>query len=319
MTTDLLIVNTENIRDKMYYIRNQYVMIDSDLAEIYGYTTKRFNEQVKNNIEKFDKDFMFQLNDIEVEKNLRSKFSTSSLNNNYGGRRYMPYAFTEQGIYMLMTVLKGKKAIEQSKALIRIFKEMKDYLTGKNNFELETELLRLSLQTDKNTENIKNIENNIISIMDNFIDESKYKEFLILDGEKVEGDITFKTIFSFAKKSIFIVDNYIGLKTLVLLKDYNVDIKIFSDNINNHLHKLEYDDFINEYKLNIDFIKTNKLIHDRYIIIDYKTENEKIYHLGASIKDIGNRITTITEINDIDIYHNVINKLLKNNKLIIKR
>lgn len=94
-----------------------------DLAKIYGYSTKDFNRQVKNNIEKFEQDFMFQLSD-EERGILRCKNSTSS----WGGRRYNPYAFTEQGIYMLMTVLKGDLAIKQSKALIRIFKQMKDYI-----------------------------------------------------------------------------------------------------------------------------------------------------------------------------------------------
>ena len=319
MTTDIVLIDDKTIRNKMYFIRGQYVMIDSDLAEIYGYTTKAFNQQVQRNIEKFEEDFMFQLNDKEIFDLSRSQFVTSiQAKGIKGGRVYNPYAFTEQGIYMLMTVLKGEKAIQQSKALIRIFKKMKDYLINKNDYYLETELLRLSLQTDKNTKNIKELENNYNNIMNNFIDESKYKEFLILNGEKVEGDIVYKKIFSFAKKSIYVIDNYIGLKTLVLLKDYNVDIKIFSDNKNRYLHKLEYDDFINEYPVNIDFIKTNNLIHDRYIIIDYKTNNEKIYHLGSSIKDTGSRITTINEINDINIYHDVINKLLTNSKLIIK-
>lgn len=319
MTADLVLVDKQTIKDKMYYIRGQYVMIDSDLARIYGYTTKSFNQQVQRNIKKFETDFMFQLTNEEIEKLSRSQIVTSMQTKGIkGGRVYNPYAFTEQGIYMLMTVLKGEKATEQSKALIRIFKGMKDYLTGKNNYELENELLRISLQTDKNTASIKSIENNILNIMDNYIDKNKYREFLILNGEKVEGDIAYKNIFSLAKSSIYIIDDYISLKTLVLLKDCSVDIKIFSDNVSNHLHKLEYDDFINEYSLNIEFIKTNNIIHDRYIIIDYKAKNEKIYHLGSSIKDTGNKISTITLINDNHLYHNVINKLLSNDKLIIK-
>lgn len=98
-------------------------MLDFELAEIYGYTTTRFNEQVKNNSEKFDDDFIFQLTKSEFE-NLISKKSTSS----WGGRRKLHYAFTEQGIYMLMTVLTGELAVRQSKALIRMFKQMKDFI-----------------------------------------------------------------------------------------------------------------------------------------------------------------------------------------------
>ena len=120
---EIILINEQTIQSKIYVVRGQKVMLDFELAEIYGYTTTRFNEQVKNNIEKFDEDFMFQLSKEEFE-NLMSKKSTSS----WGGRRKLPKAFTEQGIYMLMTVLKGDLATRQSKALIRTFKQMKDYI-----------------------------------------------------------------------------------------------------------------------------------------------------------------------------------------------
>ena len=109
-------------------------MLDFDLAQIYGYETKNFNRQVKNNIERFDSDFMFQLSDSEFEEILRCKNFTSS----WGGTRYNPYAFTEQGIYMLMTVLKGDLAVTQSKMLIRTFKEIKHFI--QNNSHLFAEL-----------------------------------------------------------------------------------------------------------------------------------------------------------------------------------
>ena len=123
------LVSKEMIEDKIYNIRGQNVMLDSDLAEIYGYETKNFNRQVKNNIEKFDNDFMFQLTDEEVLELSRCKKFTMKRNNGRGHNiKYLPYVFTEQGIYMLMTVLRGELAIKQSKTLIRIFKEMKDYI-----------------------------------------------------------------------------------------------------------------------------------------------------------------------------------------------
>ena len=115
-------------KSRIYTIRGVKVMLDADLAEIYGYSTKAFNQQVKNNIEKFDEDFRFQLSDGEVNLLSRSNFLTSMQTKGVkGGRSYSPYAFTEQGIYMLMTVLKGERAVAQSKALIRLFKQMKDY------------------------------------------------------------------------------------------------------------------------------------------------------------------------------------------------
>ena len=124
METEIIIHNENDLRNKIYTIRGVHVMLDSDLAEIYGYETKRFNEQVKNNIERFDEDFRFQLTQEEVDI-LRSKFSTTNIS---AMTRSLPYAFTEQGIYMLMTVLRGELAVKQSKTLIRLFKQMKDFV-----------------------------------------------------------------------------------------------------------------------------------------------------------------------------------------------
>lgn len=152
------------LKSRIYTIRGVKVMLDADLAEIYGYSTKKFNEQVKNNIEKFDEDFRFRLTSEEFE-NLKSKIWTSRCGNSsnfgnfyekenlrskksassWGGSRYAPYAFTEQGIYMLMTVLKGEQATAQSKALIRLFKQMKDCIVENQQLigvdELPKELL----------------------------------------------------------------------------------------------------------------------------------------------------------------------------------
>ncbi len=147
---DIVVLDETTIKSKIYYIRNQKVMLDFELAEIYGYTTKRFNEQVKNNSDKFDDDFMFRLTKSEFE-NLMSKKSTSS----WGGRRKLPYAFTEQGIYMLMTVLRGDLAVKQSKALIRLFKKMKDFIVENQDFISSKELVQIAIQTNQNTNDIK--------------------------------------------------------------------------------------------------------------------------------------------------------------------
>ena len=252
MKNEILELNEQNIKDKMYMIRNKKVMLDSDLAEIYGYDIKNFNRQVKNNIEKFDDDFRFQLTDEEYS-NLRCKNFTS----NWGGRRYNPYAFTEQGIYMLMTVLKGELAVRQSKTLIRLFKKMKDFIVEKSNTYVELEdFSKLSIQTNENTQAIKRLEQELETRKDlyYFIENfTEKKETLILNGQQVEADITYKNIYSKANNKIFIIDNYINLKTLVLLKDIkgNINVTIFTDNINKCLHKIEYEDFIKEYKKRI--------------------------------------------------------------------
>ena len=143
MENEIVIHSETDLRSKIYTIRGVQVMLDFDLAEIYGYSTKRFNEQVKNNIEKFDNDFMFRLNEFE-HTFLRSKFSTSKTETR-GGRQYLPYAFTEQGIYMLMTVLKGDLAIQQSKILIRLFKGMKDFIIEREHLIEYGEVAKLAV------------------------------------------------------------------------------------------------------------------------------------------------------------------------------
>lgn len=323
MENEILELNKENIKDKIYIIRNQKVMLDSDLAKIYGYTTKTFNQQVQRNIEKFDEDFMFQLTDSEIAELSRSQFVTSMQTKGIkGGRVYNPYAFTEQGIYMLMTVLKGELAIKQSKTLIRLFKEMKDFILENNNRYVEyKDFSKLIMQVNNNTNEIKEktTKDDVINIIKNLTDINQ-KEILILNGQKVESNIAYQNIYEKAKHSIYIIDNYISLKTLVLLKNIkeNIKITIFTDNIKNGLHKIEYDDFIKEYpNINITFKTTNKTIHDRYIIIDYDKETEILYHCGASSKDSGNRITTITRISENNIFHDMLDKILLNKKLIL--
>lgn len=318
---ELLIVSEDTIKSKIYTIRGQKVMLDADLAEIYGYTTKAFNQQVKNNIEKFEADFRFQLSDEETNNVSRSKNLTLNTTIGRGQNiKYNPYAFTEQGIYMLMTVLKGELAIKQSKSLIRIFKRMKDFLTDNQYLIGNEELLRLSLQTAQNTTDIALLKENMIArsdlskIMKNFNDPSIRKEYLIYNGKTVEVTLAYQQIYSLAKKTVYIVDNYIGLKTLLPLKEVKAGVSciVFSDNVQKGLHKAEYDDFVIEYPIiSLSFHKTCNQIHDRYIIIDYKTKSERIFHCGTSSKDAGKRVTTITQITDNLIYHPLIVTLLK--------
>ena len=340
---EIMLVNQESLAEKIYIIRGQKVMLDFELAEIYGYETKRFNEQVKNNIEKFDDDFRFQLTKEEWE-NLRSKISTSKSETGSGGRRYLPYVFSEAGIYMLMTVLKGELAVKQSKALIRTFKQMKDYIVENQGLIGQRKFLQLSMQITSNVvemqdlrRDLMNVEDKVAGLVDNLgnvVHKSELSElildlsnpqlrygFLLLNGEPIEANLAYKDIYSIAKKSIYIVDNYIGVKTLVLLKDIpsSVEITIFSDNVGKGLHTLEYQDFCKEYPFRkIKFQKSGGEFHDRYIIIDWNTDKQRIYHCGASSKDAGQRITTISEVVDQVVYADLINKLLKNPILKLK-
>ena len=328
MNDEILIQDENDLRTKIHTIRGVQVMLDFDLAEIYGYDTRSFNKQVTNNIERFDEDFRFQLTKEEFDELiLMCKNCTSS----WGGTRKLPYAFTEQGIYMLMTVLRGELAVKQSKALVRIFKQMKDFILQSQNILSGPELTKLSLQTADNTKQIsdnskeiKSIKDNMVTkteltkVMKNFTDPNIKKDYLFLNGETVEADIAYSTIYSSAKKTIFIIDNYISLKTLVLLKFVKptVQITLFSDNVGKGLHKTEYSDFCKEYpNIHLTLKMTKGIYHDRYIILDFGTKNEKIFHCGGSSKDAGARTTSISQVEDKKLYQTIANDLQNNQKI----
>lgn len=337
-----------NFKELIFTVRGVKVMLDADLAEIYGYTTSAFNQQVKNNIEKFDDDFRFQLTKEEYHEIMKFKISyiefsttnynstdkndaTSLISKNFtskrGGTRKIPFVFTEQGIYMLMTVLKGELATKQSKALIRTFKEMKDFIIDNHDLLGNRELLQLAIQNSKNTSDIAKIKetmvtkNELTKVIHNFTNLEIKHEYLILNGNKVEANLAYKSIYKTAKKSIFVIDNYIGIKTLVLLKNTksNVAITYFTDNIGQYLHHYEYEDFCKEYPdVTITFHRTCGIYHDRYIILDYNSDSERIYHCGSSSKDAGNKVTTISEVTDRQIYHPLVDTLLNNPILTFK-
>ena len=321
------------LKSRIYTIRGVKVMLDADLAEIYGYSTKAFNQQVKNNVEKFDDDFRFQITRAEYREILGSKFLTLE-QGKYS--KTSPYAFTEQGIYMLMTVLKGERAIAQSKSLIRLFKQMKDYIVAENQQLLgNTGIAEIAVQTAQNTRDIADhsvgirelsgevhnvqdhlgrIDLNLQKVMENFIDPTTYKHFLILDGQKLESDVAFTKIYSMAKKSIIIIDNYVGVKTLDLLRGIakNASVHIFSEELNGKITpaiKADFEKTRPDVSLKID--RPNRKFHDRYVFLDYGLPSEKLFHCGASSKDGGNKITTIMQIECPEMYHPIVEELKK--------
>ena len=319
------LIDEDLLKSRIYTIRGVKVMLDADLAEIYGYSTGAFNQQVKNNIEKFDDDFRFQITQTEFS-GLISKFLIS----NRGGTRKMPYAFTEQGIYMLMTVLKGEQATAQSKALIRLFKQMKDYIAAENTPDVSAGIVALATQTSQNTRDIAEIatdvrtlsnkvernESFLQKVMANFIDPSTFKHFLILNGQRLEADVAYTQIYGMAKKSVLIVDDYLDVKTLDLLRcvEKNVSVKIFSEQYGRtRLTESMLVDFRAarpDVELG-DVRTTGNMFHDRYIYLDFGTDSEKLFHCGASSKDAGNKITTIMQLEDIAGYRALFEKLLQ--------
>lgn len=328
--SEFSLIDENMLKSRIYTIRGLKVMLDADLAEIYGYSTKVFNQQVKNNIEKFDEDFRFQLNSEEIEevsrckicalnmesKNIessRSKFLTLNRGSRGSNIKYAPYAFTEQGVYMLMTVLKGERATAQSKALIRLFKQMKDYIIAENRNLLGHDgIAQIAMQTERNTKDIAVIQSDLQKVMENFVDPSTFKHFLILNGQKLDADVAYTQIYGMAKKSITIIDDYVGVKTLDLLRGIakGVSVTIYSDeNGYESLTEQIRKDFLKARPdVKFDNKKTKEKFHDRYIFLDYGLRGEKLFHCGASSKDAGNKITTIMQIENTEIYHVLMEK-----------
>ena len=312
VTKEIAIIDENSLKSRIFTIRGIKVMLDSDLAELYGYSTKRFNEQVKNNIEKFDEDFRFQVTKEEYREILRSKKSTLE-QGKYS--KFLPYAFTEQGIYMLISVLKGDLAVRQSKSIIRLFKKMKDYIVTENRQLLGyTDVVQIVSQVSPTRAEFNNLASDVRKVMENFDDPTTYKHFLILNGQKLEADIAYTQIYSMAKKSIIIVDDYVGIKTLDLLRSVakHVFVKIYSDEKGpEQLTEQMLNDFrAVRQDVTISVDRTRNKFHDRYVFLDYGCPHEKMFHCGASSKDAGNKITTIMQIECPQVYHAMIEGLI---------
>ncbi len=225
---------------------------------------------------------------------------------------------------MLMTVLKGDLAISQSRSLIRLFKQMKDYLIESRVSIDQKELTQLTIQNVLDIAEIKKsmaTKEDLTNFMNNFMDNHIGRELLFMDGETVESDVAYANIYSQAKKTIYIIDNYIGIKSLILLKEISkgVKITIFSDNLGKKITKAEYQDFKIEYpSINIDLKITNNKFHDRFVILDFGEETYKIYHCGGSSKDGGLKTTVISQLLDKQIFAPMIYELQKNKPLVLK-
>jgi hypothetical protein len=324
------LMSIDNIRNRVYIIRGQQVMLDQDLAEIYGYEVKRLNEQVKNNISRFPEDFMFQLSKDEVPEDfLKSKISTLNEQGNKRGMhmKKLPYAFTEQGIYMLATVLRGELAEQQSIFIMRAFREMRHYIKQNQQFvtqsemrlvtarvsEISVQVAGLADEQRKTKQDVVNIQKSIDVLNENFVSEKDFKHFVIYKDQKFEADAAYIDIYQQATQSIYIVDNYVNTKTLQLLSQKNPGVEVILFTENGHgkkgfLTKAVVDDFRQEYPT-ID-IKSNPNCHDRLIVLDYGLPTEKLFHCGASSKDAGKKLCAINKIHDTSIIHPAIDKLL---------
>ena len=268
-----------SIEHLIYVFRGRQVMLDRDLAMLYRVETGQLNRQVKRNIERFPSDFMFQLSKDEMEI-LKCQFGISS----WGGNRYLPYAFTENGIAMLSSVLRSPTAIEANIRIMRAFTSMRHFLASNAQvFQRLSNIEYHQIETDKRIDEVfKRIDA-----------QTPPKQGIFFDGQVFDAYRFVSDLVKKAKRSIILIDNYVDDSVLILLdkrKD-NVAAKIYTQNISPQLqldlnrHNSQYPEIVVE--------QFNKA-HDRFLLID-----EDVYHIGASIKDLGKKWFAFTLMRDI--------------------
>lgn len=271
-----IMTDNQTIQNKIFTVRDVQVMLDADLAELYGVETKRINEAVKNNPDKFPSDFYFELSEEEDEI-LRSKNSTfkESLKN----RKYSSKVFTEQGVYMLATILKSKIATEITLSIIRTFAQMRKLINDNTLLlsqlkDLEKRQLSYEIKTDEKLDKIfEAIE----------AKEIKPKQGIFYDGQIFDAYVFVSELIKSAKKSILLFDNYVDESVLTFLgkRVSTCKVTIYTKNISKQL-ALDLQKHNAQYP-HVEITKFD-LSHDRFLLID-----DDVYHIGASLKDLGKK------------------------------
>lgn len=271
----------EDIHNKIYTIRGVQVMLDEDLAKLYKVETKVFNQAVKRNIERFPDNFCFLLTQNEYES-LRSQFVTLETSRGKH-RKYLPYAFTEQGVSMLSAVLKSDTAIQTSIQIINNFVKMRKFLLDNASiFQRFTQIEQKLLTHEDNFEKIfKAIESKQIS----------QNQGIFYDGQIYDSYSFISDLLRSSKNEIILIDNYIDDSVFTLFsKTPNIKVTIYTNTISKQL-KLDFEKYSKQYD-NIT-LKIFSNSHDRFLIID----NKEIYHIGASLKDLGKKWFAFSKIN----------------------
>ena len=289
--TEIISLDANDIKRRIFTIRGKQVMLDSDLAELYGYEVKKLNQQVKRNIDRFPEDFMFRLtkDDIEVVKSqIVTSRSEHFFSGQDGGRRKLPNVFTEQGVYMLSTVLRGELAVKQSIFIMRAFREMRHFIA--NNavlFErissVELRQLEYQKQTDKKFD----------QIFEYIGEHTETNQKLFFDGQIYDAFSLLTKLIQEAEQEIILIDGYVDVGTLNILakKQSGVAVTVYTF----PKTKLTVQDvaaFNAQYpKLEV---KHTNIFHDRFLILDGKT----VYHIGASLKDAGKKCFAVSLMKD---------------------
>jgi phage regulator Rha-like protein len=291
---NIIIIDNSLIQEKIYTIRGVQVMLDSDIAKLFKAETRRLNEQVKRNAERFPEEFMFQLSEHDLKllrskndvfdepQNLRSQNATSR--STHGGRRYLPYAFTEQGVAMLSAVIRSETAVKMSIQIMKAFVNMRHFLI--ENAQIFSRIERIEQKQIEVDSKLEQIFNAISS------KEIKPKQGIFFEGQIFDAYKLLVDIVKSAQSTIYIIDNYIDETILTVLtkRKPKVDVKIFTKNVTKQM-QLDVIKYNKQYP-QIELLQLNKA-HDRFIVIDEKD----VYHLGASLKDLGKKWFAFTKMN----------------------
>ena len=291
---NVIVKNDVKIENMIYEIRGKQVMLDSDLARLYGCKngTKSLNLAVKRHINRFPERFMFQLTKEEYSS-IYSRFQFETLNKNNQKQglniKYLPYVFTEQGVAMLSAILKTDVAEEISIKIMDAFVAMKKII---NTSLIEQKYF--NELTIKNTEDIKLLQESF-----NKLNTKESNNHIFYEGQIYDSYSLVIDILSKARKEIIIIDNYAGKKLFDIIKNIKVNIKVYTENIDNTARK-KYE---KQYS-NLEIINTD-IFHDRFIIID----NKILYRSGASFKDLGKKCFAMTKIDDTKIIKDLLERL----------
>lgn len=287
------------IEKLIYVIRDKQVMIDSDLAMLYQVETGALNRAVKRNIKRFPDDFRFQLT-VEEYENLKCQIGISSLNENgYGGRRTLPYVFTEQGISMLASVLHSDIAVNVSIGIMRAFVEMRRFIA--NNALLFERISNVEL---KQLEYQKQTDEKLEQIFEYISEHEKASQKIFFDGQIYDAFSLIVSLIQKAEKEITLIDGYVDVGTLNLLakKNEGVSVTVYTHQ-RTRLSNIDVANFNAQYPA-LE-VKYTSVFHDRFLILDGKTA----YHIGASLKDAGKKTFGITLINDESITKDILQRL----------
>lgn len=287
------------IRNLIYVVRGKQIMLDNDLAVLYQVETGALNRAAKRNEKRFPEDFRFQLTEDEYSNLKCQSGISSSENSGYGGRRTLPYVYTEQGISMLASVLHSDVAINTSISIMRTFVEMRHFIAN-NQFLFE----RISEVELNQLEYQKKTDEKLDEIFEYISDHEESQQKIFYDGQIYDAFSLLIDLVGSATKSIVLVDNYVDVGTLNILSKKNDDVSVTIYTVKKtRLSDKDVETFNQQYpKLDV---KYTGVFHDRFLILD----DEKAYHIGASLKDAGKKCFAISLLNDSGVIYDILQRL----------